>query len=503
MLSRVAVGLHEWNLRAALGATYWQLTRPILIEAFLLSTLGAVAGVPVAAWGIRAFRQWSLNGIFSTALPIDVAPDLRVLTFIFAAALSVAVLVSAGALGWLARRRHAGAGIGTGDRATRQRVGPALMTSQVAVSVVVITMSGLVARDLQELRSARGLHYERDGVLVFTLASQPNGRAGLDNDAYRPQLLERVLAIPGVETASLGTAPTPQLIATQRVSVPGTGERVDAETGRVSPGFFRTLRIPFVGGRDFTWGDDRRAAPVAIISQSLARRLFGPEPAIGRRVHLEGWDPMDADVIGVVADAKLYNFTHPTTFSVYLSQQQSDEPASHLLVRSAGAFPALESAVRHAIASFGHEYAWRWRTLEERTDEDFAHEWLVVKLAASFSALALILTGIGLYALLSHATLVRRKELGIRLALGASPHRLVVFIVAGGLRITATGIAIGAIGSWFASRLVAGNIVGVGSLDPVAWLASPLMLLLAATGACLVPAIRASRVDPSISLRAD
>jgi predicted permease len=504
MLARVAVGLHEWDVRAALGATRWRLARPVLIECLLLTGLGACCGFPLATWSIAAFRRWTLSGVFPMTSPLSLVPDLRVFAFVTVTVLLVGLLVSAGAIAWL-RTRHRDVSMRSGARATRQPIGPLLVTVQIALSLTLVATSALLARNLQGLRATDGLHYRRDGVTVISLEPRPNGYSNLDKNTYQPELVDKLLAVPGVRAASLGYAPAPKFWVTAPVSPKNTHAEVTALIGDASPGFFRTLDLPLLRGRDFTWRDDSHASPVAIVSQSVSRRFFGDGGALGQRVRV-GTEAADQDieVVGIVTDAKLYDFLHPTPFAVYLPLlQRPDGNWKDALVRSDLPAGVLGPQLRGAVDSLGHEFARRIQTLTERTDSDLNTEWLIVELAACFSALALILTAVGLYALLSYAVAARRRELGIRLALGAQPRRLLVAVTVRGLRITATGIVLGAGGIWITSRLLASTLPAVRPSDPLVLVVSPIVLFVVAGLACLGPARKAVRIDPIAVLRMD
>jgi hypothetical protein len=366
-------------------------------------------------------------------------------------------------------------------------------------------MAALLARNIQELRSTRDWHYRPDNVSVFTLAAQPNGLA-VEPLVYRPALLEKVAAIPGVQDAALGFAPTPNFQNRIQIRTADSGESATAQLGYASPGFFRTLELSLLQGRDFSWRDNREAPDVVIVSRSLASRLFGTENAVGRRVQVDTGDGRDVEVVGVVADAKLFSFRDPTPLAAYVPDVQGGflPGPAHLLVRWSGPVTAAPvQAVRQTIAAFGHEYARRTRTVEERANEDLAAERLLADLASGFGLLALLMTSVGLYSLLSYVTATRRKVLGIRLALGAERRRLVIFLASGGLRLVGAGALLGTVAAAAAGPVIASRLTGVSPYDPLALTVSPLVLLLVALVACLIPAIKAARMDPIATLRMD
>jgi hypothetical protein len=289
------------------------------------------------------------------------------------------------------------------------------------------------------------------------------------------------------------------------------GIEVHPLTSDASPGFFHTLELPLLLGRDFTWQDNSRAPRVAIMSQSLARALYGRENPIGRRLRVghvgrRVGDPREPEreVVGVVADAKLYDFWHPTNLILYTPLLQDVEGGgSNVIIRTDMVSGALLTQVRQAVASLGHEFAWRGRTLEQRTDDDLNTEWLVAEIAAAYSTVALVLTAIGVYALLAYLVTTRQKELGIRLALGAEPRRLVAFVVAADVKIALIGLGVGLGAVAIVNRWLASRLIGVGAFDYFSVVGSPLLLLAVALLACAAPAMRAARLDPIATLRAD
>jgi hypothetical protein len=277
---------------------------------------------------------------------------------------------------------------------------------------------------------------------------------------------------------------------------------VDAKRSPVSPGFLDAVGIPLVKGRDFGWSDNSRGHGVTIISQSLARRLFGDGEAIGQHVKV-GLDParQDMEIVGIAADARLYDPKNPNLFDTYTAALQ--DPSVNFkcfVVRGTDvSFPALKSAVE----ALGHEDVRSMVTLRYITDRALLQERMTAMLSGFFGALALLLAGIGLFGLMSYAVAQGRREIGIRMALGAEPRRVMTDVVRDGLGVTLIGVAAGFVAALVAVQLVKSLLFGITPHDPVTLLTAPATLILIAVVACLLPAVRAAKVDPMIALRAE
>ena len=373
---------------------------------------------------------------------------------------------------------------------------------------MLLTNGGLLVRSLQEIRAVDS-GMRTDDVFVVYPAAKPGGYQGVDHDSYYPAVLQRLAAIPGVRDVSVslfkpaaggGAAPEP---VSRLADAPGSSSEVPAVRTPVSPGFFNTLGLPVLAGRDFDWRDHSRSRRVAVISQSLADRVFGGGAAVGQRIRI-GVTPenQDVEVVGIVADARLYNLKDSNVAAAYVPALQTPDPAGKCyVVRGQGVSLA---AVRQAVESLGVELINSpVESLNFIVDRALLQERLVAAFAAFFGALALLMAGIGLYGLTSYHVSERRREIGIRMALGADAGRVMVGVVGDAVQIAVYGVLVGGAAALATAHLLRTLLFGVTTYDAVTMITAPALLLMTAIAACLGPAARAARVDPMLTLRAE
>ena len=508
MMSRASSRTHEMGVRIALGAGRWRLMRQVLVEGVMLSLVGALLGVLVAVWGSESLIAVIL-ATASVPPSFDVHPDLRVMAFTISLATLVGLLFSLAPAWRLGRVSAVAALQGSPRTATRSgRTSRTLVAVQVGLSLVLLINAGLLVRSLQEIRAVdSGLR--TDDVFVVYPAARPGGYQGVDHDSYYPAVLERLAAIPAVRDVGIalfkpaaGGAPPPEAVSLAAVG-PGSSSDVPAFQAQVSPGFFNALSLRVVTGRDFDWRDHSRSRRVAVISQSLADRLFERGAAVGQRIRI-GVTPQnqDVEVVGVVADARLHNLKDRNVAAVYVPALQTPDPAGKcFVVRGQGVSMA---ALRQAVESLGVELINSpVESLDFIVDRALLQERVVAAFAAFFGALALLMAGIGLYGLTSYHVSERRREIGIRMALGADAGRVMGRVVADAVQITVAGVLVGGAVALAAAQLLRTLLFGVTTYDAVTMITAPALLFLTAIAACLGPAARAARVDPMLTLRAE
>lgn len=507
LLSRASVRRHEIGVRLGLGASRWRVGRQLIIEGVLLSLVGGAFGVVLSFWACAeiasvVFEEYLVPVVF------DGRPDMNVIALTTAIAVAAGILCSA-LPAWRGTRGTVAEALQTEGRTftISGRAGKLLVGAQLALSLVLLATAGVLVRSLSELRALEtGIDRSDDVFVAYPEPAHPSAYDGLDNDAYYPQVLRRIEALPGVRRASVsllkpGTGGGFR-DAVVRLADPQEADGVAATRSPVAPGFFAAVGIPVMKGRDFEWRDNSHGPGVTILSQSLARRLFGDANPLGQRVRV-GLDPSrDAlQVIGVVADARLYDLKSPDVLAAYTPALQ-DQNASFkcFLIRGDNlSFPSLKEAVE----SLGRERVFDMVTLQYITDRSLLPERLTALMSSFFGSLVLLLAGVGLFGLMSYAVAQRRREIGIRMALGADRRRVVRDVVGEGLIVTLAGLAVGVLAALVAVRLVETLLFGVTPQDPLTVAGAGASLIAIAILACVVPASTAARVDPMIALRSE
>jgi putative ABC transport system permease protein len=508
MMSRASSRMHEMGVRIALGAGRWRLMRQVLVEGVMLSLIGALLGVLVAVWGSESLVAVIL-ATYIVPPSFDVHPDLGVMAFTISLATLVGLLFSVAPAWRLGRASAVAALQGSPRTATRTgRTGRTLVAVQVGLSLVLLINAGLLVRSLQKIRAVDS-GMRTDNVFVVYPAARPGGYQGVDHDSYYPAVLQRLAAIAGVRDVGIalfkpaaGAGPAPEPVS-RAAAGPGLSSEVPAVEAPVSPGFFNALGLPVLSGRDFDWRDHSRSRRVAVISQSLADRVFGGGAAVGRRIRI-GITPenQDVEVVGIVADARLHNLKDRNVAAVYVPALQTPDPAGKcFVVRGQGVSTA---AIRQAVESLGVELINSpVESLNFIVDRALLQERVVAAFAAFFGALALLMAGIGLYGLTSYHVSERRREIGIRMALGADAGRVMGRVVADAVQITVAGLLVGGAVGLATAQLLRTLLFGVTTYDAVTMITAPALLLITAIAACLGPAARAARVDPMLTLRTE
>ena len=525
MLARASSRQRELTVRVALGAGRSVLMRQLLVESALLAAMGGALGLALARWAtgllaafVRTDPAGRGNGL---ALDLDLHADTRWLAF--TAAISVVTALLFGLMPAL-RAARASLANGLGARgadtgATRGlfSAGKLLVVSQVALSLVLLVGAGLFLRTLRNL-TTQDLGFARDHVLlVWTLPGQTSGR-GANAANFWQSLGERLSEVPGVVAASASNQGV--LNGAEAGTLGGPGLRIEGvpevQSGLpgwrsfVSPGFFQTMGIALVAGRDFTERDTEAAPRGVIVNQTFARHYFGDRNPIGMRV----WFPEDrsaaTEVIGVVRD-----FTGGTPREVaqrpgltYFSYR--DKEAARRLrtmtiaVRTSGDPRLLAPRIRDALREIDPNLpVVKIDTVDEQLGDVLIQERLMATLSGFFGVVALLLACLGLYGVVSHAVGRRTSEIGIRLALGATRGGVLGMILRESLALVSAGLAIGTLLTLGGGRLVAARLFGVQASDPQTMAMAMLTMIAVATLAALVPASRASRVDPMVALRCE
>ena len=510
LLARGAAREREVAIRLAVGAARPRIVRQLLTESALLGLLGAAFALLIGQWGTHAL----VGLIASDGQPValDLSLDPRVLGF--------TVLVAAATTGlfglvpaWRATRvspqtamKTNGRGIAEGH--ARFTIGKALVVAQVALSLILLVGAGLLVGSLRNLgRVDPG--FRPDGVL---LVSVDLGRSGAPEGwhATRRDLLERVRAIPGVRSASasdltpIGGSTWNDFVVEDGPS-PTSGDRSLVFFNEVSDGYFATLETRLLAGRDFDEGDVPGAPRVAIVNEATARRIFGAESPLGRRIRTIVGDGVSEPytVIGVVEDAKYESLREESSGTVYVSASQNAHPGPSLTLQLRGRggaeelVPAVESLVAEALPSATLEF----RTLSRQVASSLRRERMLAVLSALFGAVALLLSMLGLYGVMAYAVARRRNEIGVRIALGADRGRVLRLVLGDVARVVAAGLLLGAAAAMGLGSLVRSFLFGVEPTEPGVMALAVVSLATVALAAGFIPAMRASRLDPVAALR--
>lgn len=509
MLARTAGRDREMSVRRALGAGRMRLARQMILEGILVAGVGACAGIALAWASCRALVA-AMTANFSVPAVIDLRPDARILAFTIALALLTGVLFSL-APAWRATRQDPIGALHAGPRAAAGTgfLGKFAVVTQLSLAMVLLFCAGLLVRSFMELVGVKTGYHSR-GVLVAQLAPLPGDKAVLSNGVYWANVIRRIESLPGVISVAMGkvpgTGPGPQWKPSVAPAESATGSGFLADFADISPGYFRTLGMQIVAGRDFSWSDTAETARVGILSSSLARRLFPGGDALGRLVRI-GPDPrlQKVEIIGIASDARLFNSRDPSLLNVYIamSQDKQFDRWTAIETHTAGAPEALANPVHHVVTDSGHEFPVFFHSLDEIRSQAQVDERVTALLSGFFGGLGLLLAAVGLFGLVSYNVARRTREFGIRLALGAQTGHLSGIVLRETVVLGATGLGIGLAGGFGASRLIAGMLFGVDSHDVTTLAAVSLIFLAVALLAGYLPARRAAGIDPQAALRCE
>jgi predicted permease len=504
LLARASARRREIAIRLAMGAGRGRLARLLLAESLLLFLLGGAGGTLLAVWAAAALRGW--RPVASIPVALDVGVDLKVLAFALGVSLLTGVLC--GLVPALAASRPVLVpalkdGAGTGRR-TRLR--GAFVVGQLAMSLLLLVTAGLFARALQGALSIDPGFRPR-GVAVGEVRLRPHGYDEARGAELYRQLLERLRARPGVRAATLASVLplSGNFDATQVWAAGGPSDpaaRVRTGFAVVEGGYFGALSVPLRAGRVF--GDeDRSGAPlVAVVNETLARRLWPGENAVGKR--LDGGRDGEVEVVGVVADGKYQSLRDAPEPYMYLPFGQSYQGTMTVVVRHDGpAAPVLAAMHAELRALDASVPLARALPMEVVVGESLTPQRMAAAMVGAFGTVGLLLAAVGVYGVLAYQVSQRTREIGVRMALGAGRASVLRLVLRQGMGLAVVGIGIGLALALAASRALAGMLYGLSATDPATFVAVPLLVCAAAFLASWLPARRATRVDPLVALRAE
>ncbi len=505
LLARVNARRQEFAVRIALGASRGHLVGQALTESLLLAFAGSLVGVPIAMWATDLLAQMQTFGVpllqNATVDPVALAVTIGLTTL---AGIACGVLPALHLT-----RGHSGQ---TLQNSTHQRTAGrsasltrgTLVVSEVALACMLLVGAGLLFRSFSALLRV-DLGFQPQHAMSWRVDSSRNFKSGDDVANYFGGAAQRIAALPGVE--SVGFSDTLPLGRNRSWGAGAVG--VDYPAGKyplayprlIDPHYLQTMKIPLVAGRYFSEHFDAKAEKAVIINESLARQLWPDRDPIGQKIRVN----KVSTVIGVVADVRHSSLDEKGGNEMYLDfRQLGDWSAMEMVVRSSRPAPSLVPEVRAALAAYDPSLPnGEFYELDRLVDDSVASRRLVTRLLVAFSTLALTLAALGLYGVISYSVVQRTQEIGIRMAIGAQRGDVLGMILGGGFKLVGCGIVLGLAGSLALSRLLQSQLFGVSAHDPLTFVAIAALLLTVAALACVIPALRATKVDPIIALRAE
>lgn len=509
LLARATSRQREMAVRLAIGASPGRVVRQLLTESLLLAFTGGVLGLLIAHWGTQGLLFLSHED------KLQVSPDAGV--FLFTAAVCILTGVLFGLIPALRSGRVSVAptlkpGQNAGNTRSIWSWGKMLVASQVALSLLVLFAAGLLVRSLQNLRNL-DLGYQRDGLLVISADPLGAGYSPARITDYTNEVGARLASLPGVSAVSSSANglfsghDSSESIHVQGYVAAKDEDRV-ASSDDVSPGYFKTVGIPLILGRDIGMQDTAASPKVAVINEAMAKFYFGNTDPIGKKFTVDDNDEkiskQQVEIVGVSRDARDHEIrgTVPRRYYVPISQATENPGVINFEVRSAGDTAVIEQAARKQIQAFDSRVPInRVRSLNESVDLQISNEILIAKLSSFFAGLALLLACVGLYGVMSYSVTARTREIGVRMALGAQRPAVLWLVLREALKLVAVGVIVGIPAAFLSSQLLSSMLFGLKATDATSMLVVLLVLVTVAIIAGLIPARRATRVDPMVALR--
>jgi predicted permease len=508
LLARAAMRQKEFSVRTALGATRRRLIRQLLAESVMLALLGGGLGLILAYWCVGAVTPLLPEGVIHD----EIVLDAKVLGFTLLLSLLTGIAfglipafkASKAEFNELLKDSMRGSTGGVRHARTRRL----LIISEVALSVILLVGAGLMIKSFLLLQKTSP-GFKPDNVLtarVFLNAT--DYPAPYQKAAFFQRVLQEVGTIPGVESAGavtslpLGGSSMSFRFAVEGESASVPGEQRQAQYRAVSPNYFHTMGIPLISGRDFAEGDAADAPGVVIINETMARRLFPDGGALGKRLTITYGKPTPREVVGVVGDVKHLRLDEGPKPEMYVPYSQNPWPFMTLVMRTTVPPSTIVQSVRERIGSVDkNQPVDKILTANQILYEAVAQPRLYALLLGVFAAVAFILSAVGIYGVMSYLVSQRTHEIGVRMSLGARPGDILKLVVRQGMTNVVIGIACGLILSLIVTRVLSSLLYGISATDPITFIEVPLLLALVALLACLLPARRATKIDPLIALR--
>jgi predicted permease len=509
-LGRLTARVREVAVRQALGATRRQVARQFLVESLVFSIVAGALGVLLALWALSAIQS-----LIGNQLPPNTVVTLNWRALFFTGGVTLAAAFLVGFVPALQASRTElvetlkdSARGSSSERSGRFRA--TLIVAEVALSVVLLVGSALLLVSFIKLQRTPPGFEPRGAATAFVGVPQTRYATPAQQAQFFVEVIARLRENPRISDAAAAIGlPMSGFNPRSPYSVGGRPvlplpQRPIANLGIVSDDYFRTMRIPLAAGRAFTAADREGAPGVCIINESLAKRLFPGESGLGK-IMLRGRDAeLKAEIVGVIHDVKTNGLNVPAPDEIYYPVRQLGRPGMAIVARTEGDAAALQAILRSTVAAVDNDQPISFfATLDTNIAQSVGVQRIVASLTAIFAGLALVLSAIGLYSVLAYAVSRRTPEIGIRMALGARPGQVVGLVMRNGLTLVAVGLGFGLAAAAGAARLIQTLLFNVQPLDPLIYGGVTIVFALVATLACLVPSLRASRIDPLLALRAE
>ena len=506
LLARAASRRKEIAIRLSLGAGRWRLIRQLLTESMMLAVLGGMGAVLLAYWSSSLMNL--LIPPIQFPVKLETGIDFTVISFTLGLSL-VTGLVFGLVPAWQTSRASLVAALNdesarsSGTR-TKGRLRSALVIAQVSLSLLLLISAGLFVRSLRQVQVLQP-GFNPDGVLLASIDLSPNGYSREAGQSFLRQLLTRLQVQPGVESVALANYVPLNIGGSSDTSFrvdgyePGPNEQVWAYYNHVTPGYFHTIRNPFVAGRDFDFTDTDDTEDVVIISRQMAEQYWPDRDPLGQKVWFGN---NGSTIVGVVEDVKYRQVNEQPVRLMYFPVFQSNRQGLTIHVRTSGDPASLAPVVRKEIAGMDPNLpVFGVQTLRETVGSSAIQQRMAGSMMGAFGLLALALASVGIYGVLAYAVSQRTHEIGIRMALGAGRGDVLKLVLRQGLLLISIGTIIGVAGAFGLTRLTSSLLFGVSPTDPVTYLGAAALLIGVSLLACYFPAWRATKVDPMVALR--
>ena len=510
LLARSATRQREIAIRRALGAGRWRVVRQLLTESVVLALVGGGLGVLLAWWGVETLVALAPRDLTDLG---GIELSLPVLAFTLAVSVLTGIVFGL-APAFESTRANAGEALKEGSRgstggARTRRLRSAFVVAEVAVALTLLVGAGLLIRSFVLLRSVNP-GFTAANLLSIHVPVPPNKYDTLPPQiAFFEEAAGRIGALPGVESAAVVSVPpfggkgSSTGFTVVGRPAPPPGESPGTEVRVTDADFFRTMQIPVLRGRTYTKQETMEERHVAVINEAMARTYFPGEDPLGQRILVEMMDePQPCEIIGIVGDVKLYQLSEEVQPAVYWPLSELPYASMYVVARTKLDPAAVAASARREVQALDPDQpVSNVRAMEELVASSSSRARFVTTLLSIFAAVALMLAVVGIYAVVSYSVAQRTHEIGIRMALGAQARDVLRMVVGQGLALTLVGVCLGLAGAFALTRLMSSLLYGVTATDPLTFLGVALLLALVALLACLVPARRATQVDPMEALR--